>query len=102
METVFGTILVIIVTGIVVGIVIPMMVNLILKEIEGYQRRKAVRAGKVALATLEAFSKGFVTIMNDVNEVVEKKKTVNDYWKDLEKMADEASENHKDDFKDLE
>lgn len=65
----FGTVIIIIVTGLVVGLVIPMMVSLILREIEGYQMRKANRVIKNMTELMGVFENYMEKFGNKIQEM---------------------------------
>ena len=65
----FGTVIIIIVTGLVVGLVIPMMVSLILREIEGYQMRKANQVTKQWTELMTMFGNNLERLGNKIQEM---------------------------------
>jgi len=99
MNSVFGTILVIVVTGIVVGAVIPMMFHLVLGELERYQMRKMGRACQLIAKTLEVSMKHFGELVDKVieNDNMSNKKKVEEMFSNVEKWTDEAINNKKTD-----
>lgn len=94
MNGVFGTILVIVVTGIVVGAVVPMMFHLVLRELEEYQSRRTAKACQVLAKTTEVMTKHFAEMMDNLLKGnMSNKEKADQLFRNADKWVEESIKN---------